>query len=189
MVSPGEWLISSVLFFCLPVELKLWGEVALADHVGWSELLISSADSCVTLQLQLLGQLLPQQGGAVQIWMLPSASGDQLCRPLIALLWRGFLLCLFTGFPQWRFISLPFHLSLGQVQCGVPKAPSTLSVLWLFTVCFQFCGPVWLWVLLTGSGNELCGLLPTLLLGVAYRLPFSTFLPFQCLFTDCSRWD
>jgi hypothetical protein len=36
---------------------------------------------------------------------------------------------------------------------------------------FQFCGAVWLWVLLTGSGDELCDLLPALLWGVAYRQP------------------
>jgi hypothetical protein len=60
MVSPGNWLVSSVLFFCLPVELKLCIEVALPDHAGWSGILISLADSCVTFQLQLLGQLHPQ---------------------------------------------------------------------------------------------------------------------------------
>jgi hypothetical protein len=64
MVLPGDWLVSSVLF-CPPVKLKLSGEVALSVHAGWSEILISSADSCVTLQLQLLGQLLPLQSGAV----------------------------------------------------------------------------------------------------------------------------
>jgi hypothetical protein len=57
--------VSKVLFFCLPVKLKLCGEVALSDYTEWSEILISSADSCVTLQLQLLGQLLLQCGVAV----------------------------------------------------------------------------------------------------------------------------
>jgi hypothetical protein len=36
---------------------------------------------------------------------------------------------------------------------------------------FQFCRAVWLWVLLTGSGNEFCDPLPALLQGVAYHLP------------------
>jgi hypothetical protein len=35
----------------------------------------------------------------------------------------------------------------------------------------QFCRGVWLWVLLTGSGDELCGLLLALLQAVAYHLP------------------
>jgi hypothetical protein len=59
VVSPGDWLVSSVLFFSLSVESKLKDGVALPDYAGWSEILISSADSCVTFQLQLLGQLLP----------------------------------------------------------------------------------------------------------------------------------
>jgi hypothetical protein len=63
------------------------GEVGLPDHAGWSKLLIHPADSCVILQLQLFGQLLPQQGGAVQFWVLLSGSGDQFCGPLPFLLW------------------------------------------------------------------------------------------------------
>jgi hypothetical protein len=43
--------VSSVSFFCLPVKLKLESEVALPDHIGWSVILIPSADSCVTLKL------------------------------------------------------------------------------------------------------------------------------------------
>jgi hypothetical protein len=34
----------------------------------------------------------------------------------------------------------------------------------------QFCRAVWLWLLLTGSRDELCGLLPALLQAVAYPL-------------------
>jgi hypothetical protein len=36
---------------------------------------------------------------------------------------------------------------------------------------FQFCGAVKFWMLLTGSGNELCDPLPALLQGVAYHAP------------------
>jgi hypothetical protein len=36
---------------------------------------------------------------------------------------------------------------------------------------FQFCRAVWNWVVLTGSGDELCDLLPALLQGVAYHPP------------------
>jgi hypothetical protein len=45
VVSPGDWLVSSVLFFSLSVESKLKDGVALPDYAGWSEILISSADS------------------------------------------------------------------------------------------------------------------------------------------------
>jgi hypothetical protein len=61
-------------------------------------------------------------------------------------------------------------LSLGQGQCSI--SPILLSVCYdgsLFV--FQFCGAVWLWVLLTGSGDDLCDLLPALLPGVAYCPP------------------
>jgi hypothetical protein len=40
---------------------------------------------------------------------------------------------------------------------------------------FQFCSIVWLWMLLTGSGDELCGSLSVLFQAVAY--PQSTFGP------------
>jgi hypothetical protein len=36
---------------------------------------------------------------------------------------------------------------------------------------FQFCGTLWFWMLLSGSGDQLCDLLPALLWGVAYCLP------------------
>jgi hypothetical protein len=35
---------------------------------------------------------------------------------------------------------------------------------------FQFFKAVWLWVLLSGSGDEFCDLLPALLWGVAFCL-------------------
>jgi hypothetical protein len=40
----------------------------------------------------------------------------------------------------------------------------------LLTV-FQFCNIIWLWMLLTGSGDELCGPLYALFQAVAYHLP------------------
>jgi hypothetical protein len=36
---------------------------------------------------------------------------------------------------------------------------------------FQFCGAVHFWMLLSGSGDELCDPLPALLWGVAYGPP------------------
>jgi hypothetical protein len=99
MVSPGGWLVSSVLF-CLPAWLKLWREVGLPDHAGWSEPLISPADFCVFLQLQLFSQLLSQWGGAVQFCIWPPGSGDQLCDPLPSLIWR-WLLAIFVYWDFW----------------------------------------------------------------------------------------
>jgi hypothetical protein len=44
-------------------------------------------------------------------------------------------------------------------------------------------------MLLTGSGAELCGLLPALFQAVAYHLPAVSPLPFQSLFTERSHGD
>jgi hypothetical protein len=48
---------------------------------------------------------------------------------------------------------------------------------------FQFCKAVWFWRLLSGSGDDLCDLLPSLLWGVAIAYPLSVFTAFP-LFTD-----
>jgi hypothetical protein len=48
-------------------------------------------------------------------------------------------------------------------------------------IIFQFCSVVWAWMLLTGSGDHLCGLLLVLFQAVAYHLPTvnpSAFLAF-----------
>jgi hypothetical protein len=54
---------------------------------------------------------------------------------------------------------------------------------------FQFYGEIWLWVLLTGSGDELCDTLPALLQGVAYPPPaFSLHcLSSVCLLIVCTE--
>jgi hypothetical protein len=44
---------------------------------------------------------------------------------------------------------------------------------------FQFCEAVWLWMLLTDSGDELCDLLPALLWGMGYHPPTLHLRPFQ----------
>jgi hypothetical protein len=55
---------------------------------------------------------------------------------------------------------------------------SDLSVGTLLSVCcdgdgllfvFQFCRAVWFWILPTGSGDELCGLLPSVFQAAAYH--------------------
>jgi hypothetical protein len=56
-------------------------------------------------------------------------------------------------------------------------------------IIFQFCNVVLLWMLLTGLGDELCGLLPALFQVAAYHLPLLALLPFQPLFTESSCRD
>jgi hypothetical protein len=64
-----------------------------------------------------------------------------------------------------------------------PSAGSLLSVCYagLLTV-FQFCSIVWLYMLLTSSGDELCGPLSALFQAVAYHLPTVSPLSFQSLY-------
>jgi hypothetical protein len=136
VVSPGDWFVSSVLFFCLPVELKSWGEVVLPDHAGLSEILISAADGYVTLQLQMLGQLLPQQCGAVQVWLLPSGSRDHLYSPLVSLLWRWlFAVLVYWDFHAGSLFLCPTHFLWARFS--VSSAPSAVNLLWWFTICFS----------------------------------------------------
>jgi hypothetical protein len=70
----------------------------------------------------------------------------------------------------------------------------------LLTVCyaglltfFKLCNVIWLWMLFTGSGDELCGLLSALFQAAAYHPPtFSSSAfseDFQSLFTASSHVD
>jgi hypothetical protein len=65
---------------------------------------------------------------------------------------------------------LPCPLSLGQVQYSISPLPLYMCYEGLLFV-FQLCGAVRFWMLLTGSGDELCDPLPALLWGVACRPP------------------
>jgi hypothetical protein len=120
--------VSSVLFFCLPVKLKLLSEVDLPDHAGWSQVLISPAESCATLQLQLFGQLLPQHGGAVQFWVWPLvqeiSSAIHYCLALEVAFCCVCLLCFCAGI--YFFAPPP---SLGQVQCSINSLCMTVHCL------------------------------------------------------------
>jgi hypothetical protein len=94
------------------------------------------------------------------------------------------LLCLFAGVSTlgvYFFALSPFS------GAGIVPSATSASVFYdgsLFV--FQFCRTVWLWVLLTGSGDDLCDLLPALLQGVAYRPP-ALLLPVFPVFTDSSH--
>jgi hypothetical protein len=66
------------------------------------------------------------------------------------------------------FFAPPTFSGLGSVF----HQPPLLSICYdglLFV--FQFCRVIWLWVLFTGSGDELCDPLPALLQEVAFHQP------------------
>jgi hypothetical protein len=97
---------------------------------------------------------------------LSSGSGDQLCSPQAVLLWSW----VFTVLVYWGLVSLPRPLSLGWGQCSVSQPPA-ISMLWWFADYFSILQHRLLWMLLTGSGDELCGLLPALFQVAAYHPP------------------
>jgi hypothetical protein len=90
---------------------------------------------------------------------------NQLWSPPVVLLWSW----VFTVLGYWGLASLPRPLSLGQGQWSISQ-PLAVCFDGLLII-FQFCCVVWLWMLLTGSGDELCGPLPTLFQAAAYHLP------------------
>jgi hypothetical protein len=75
-------------------------------------------------------------------------------------------LCFFTEISMLGiyFFALPPFFGAGSVSHQSPLVCMCYDGS-LFV--FQSCGAVWLWVLLTGSGDELCDPLPALLWGVA----------------------
>jgi hypothetical protein len=74
------------------------------------------------------------------------------------------------GVDYWGLVSLHHPLSLGQGQWFV-RWPPAISVMRWFGDYFKFCSVVSLWMLLTGSGDKVCGPLPALFQAVAYHLP------------------
>jgi hypothetical protein len=73
-------------------------------------------------------------------------------------------MCWFTG---------GFFLCLSLFLWGKVHDPSTGHLLSVccdgLLIIFQFCSVIWLWMLLTDSGDELCGLLPALFQAAAYH--------------------
>jgi hypothetical protein len=97
---------------------------------------------------------------------------------------------------QLSCLELSFHCAwlLGACFFASPLFPGQVqwSISWLLlSVCcdglliiFQFCSIIWLWVLLTGSGDELCGhYLPFFRQRLITHLLLAL-LPFQPLFTE-----
>jgi hypothetical protein len=92
----------------------------------------------------------------------------------------GLLLCLFTGISM---LGAYFFALLHFCQAGcIPPAPPAVCVVLQFTVCFSVFGAIWFWMLLSGSGDELCDPIPFLLQGMAYCLPT---LSLHCLSCVC----
>jgi hypothetical protein len=76
----------------------------------------------------------------------------------------------------WGFIPLLQPLSLGRFS--VPPAPSAVLDRLQFTACFSILWGSWFWMLLSGSGDQLCDPLPALLWVVAYCPLTSVFTAF-----------
>jgi hypothetical protein len=135
----------------------------------------------LVFQLQLLSQLLLQCSVACPLFpKIISGVPQPFCFGVgFSLCWftEGLFLCLAPFL--WGKFSDPSAVCLLSVCCHV-----------LLTV-FQFCSVILLWMLLTGSGDDLCGPLPALFQAAAHHLPAlcpSAFL-FHHLFTDSSCGD
>jgi hypothetical protein len=87
----------------------------------------------------------------------------------------GLFLC-FAPFP-WDKVSVPSACPLLSACCDD------------LLIVFQFCSVIWLWMLLTSSGDELCGLLSALFQQWLITHLLSALLPFQPLFTESSCSD
>jgi hypothetical protein len=92
--------------------------------------------------------------------MLSSGSRNHFCSPPAILLWSW----VFTVLVYWGPISLPCPVSLS-------AGPLLSTCFGGLLIVFQFCSVVCLWILLTGSGDELSVLLPALFQPVTYHWP------------------
>jgi hypothetical protein len=128
--------------------------------------LCQSPDTCLAIiwfflffQRQLLSQLLLQQDVAVYVCMLSSGFGYHLCSP------PPIMLCtwIFAVLVYWGLILYIAPFLWGKVSDSSAWHYDDLLII------FQLCNVVWLWMLLTGSWDELCGRLPSLFQATAYH--------------------
>jgi hypothetical protein len=94
VVSPGDWLVSRIWFLLSTglVAIGWWHKSASLCKVVRAVVVFTRQQLCCPSAATLFGQLLPQQGGAIQFRMLPSVPQDQLWDPSLALLWEVSLL-------------------------------------------------------------------------------------------------
>jgi hypothetical protein len=165
-----------VLFFQHPVLVLVFKQKLC---LSLARLLGSLTSFSSVFQWHLFSQLLCQWRVACPQVPEISSVAYQLscfgvCFSLCWFIW-GLFLC-FAPF-LWGKVSDPSAGPLLSVCCDD------------LLIVFQFCSVIWLCLLLTGSGDELCGLLPALFQAVAYHLPVVGLLPFQHLFTENSCRD
>jgi hypothetical protein len=98
--------------------------------------------------------------------MLSSGSGISSVAHQLSCFGLGFSLCLFTG--GWFLCLTPFLWGRVSDLSAAPLLSVRCDGL---LIIFQFFSVIWLWMLLTGSGYELCGPLPALFQAVAYHPP------------------
>jgi hypothetical protein len=96
----------------------------------------------------------------------------------------GFSLCLFT----WGLFLCLASFLWGKVS-DLSAGPLLSACCDGLPIIFQFFSVVWLWILLSGLGDEPCGLLPTLFQAVVYHSPAigPPAFPAICLLIVC--WE
>jgi hypothetical protein len=85
----------SRIWFCLFTEfvaIRRWGNCASYCSMVRVVVVFTRQQLCCPSAGTLYGQLFPQKDGAIQFWILPSVSQDQLKDSLPALLWEVGLL-------------------------------------------------------------------------------------------------
>jgi hypothetical protein len=155
------WFLSFSCLSCLRVWLCVAESMLLSTFLPFLLLWFGSACPCIVLfafifcmQNSLKNLTISSPSSEI----LSSACSRQSCFGVgfSVLVYWGLFLCL-TPFLWGKVID--------------PSAGSLLSACYagLLTV-FQFCNIIWLWMLLSGSGDELCRLLSALLQAAAYHL-------------------
>jgi hypothetical protein len=134
VVSPCVWLVSIILFLLSTRHIAIgnWGNYVSSHRLVRAVVVITKWQKPCPPGTILFGWLLPQLGGAIQFWVLPSVPGEQLQDPTPGLLWRSachptptLILSCFSHICSlrvwhWEFGSLPRLCS--QVQCSNPTS-------------------------------------------------------------------
>jgi hypothetical protein len=170
--------ISIFKFWCYSSNIQYWcwylSRISVVVLPGGWVLFFFLFCFVLFFQRQLLSQLLPSVRCSLSLGSEISSAAQQLsCFGI------GFSLCWFTG---GLFLCLSLFL-WGKLS---DLSANPCCVLWCSMFVFQFFGVNWLWMLLTGSGDELFGPLSALFQAAAYHLPAVSPSAFQPLFTESS---